>query len=190
MPASSPPPPSRAFSLRHHPRSPALLLAAGFFVSAGASSLFAKTTYLHGQPKTGRYVDALASCLLRANQRERVTFKQLLGLAQVQYSLLENRFKALATAPDKEVAIKLLDDVRVFMADQPVFLTGWLLQARLSLLVDNPALGLAAGINLSQLRAWETTSPETVKLLETLSAKGWFPKPSPPSLPPEAMAKP
>jgi hypothetical protein len=136
------------------------------------------------------YVDALAASLLRANQRERVTFKQLPGLAQVQYSLLENSFKALAAAPDKDVAVKLLDDVRAFMANQPDFLTGWLLQARLALLVDNFALGLAAGINLSQLRAWETTSPETVKLLETLSAKGWLPKPSPPSLPPEAIAKP
>ncbi|MEI9962947.1 MAG: hypothetical protein WDM76_18075 [Limisphaerales bacterium] len=84
-----------------------------------------------------------------------------------KYSVLGNQ-----TVARTEVE-ELLTDVRKFLADQPDFFPGWVLQARLALALDRAPEGISAGINLNQLGVSGTAEPAVTRTVEQLGQRGW-----------------
>jgi hypothetical protein len=135
--------------------------------------------------------DSLALHVLRAEARPSITRAQLPPAANVLHAHHLRRFRALAESKFPPDAAALLEEVTAFQKQHPDFTDGWLLLARLAVLLERPEPGHAAGARLAALRAWESPAPETIRLLEALDQRGWFPRAdiTPPSLPREALAE-
>lgn len=75
----------------------------------------------------------------------------------------------------KEMGAELAPEVKKFAADHADLPAAWLLQAQMMLLLDRQLEGRIAGRNLEELRSWETSDKNVLRLLAEMQSRGWLP---------------
>lgn len=74
----------------------------------------------------------------------------------------------------------LLSEVRTFLTEQPGYMPGWVLQARLALSLGSVPEGFSAAYNLERLGAWKQSPAGLAETLKALEERGWRLQTSPP----------